>query len=301
MLIKKSRIRAKSLLQKSAKPAGNRLILLTLSLTVIGLIAITDASAPLAISNFSDKYFFVKQQALWALVGLVLLVIFSRIHYSFWEKIATPLFFVSIVGLLLVFIPGLSTKVLGARRWISVGLFTVQPSEFVKLTLSIYIAKVASKGKTIGAYFLPVLLTGGLIMLQPDLGTTMVIVTSSLIQMFVSGINLLHFLTASAVGLLGSLVLMLTSDYRRQRLLTLLRLTSDPQNTGYHIRQILLALGSGGLFGVGLGGSRQKYLFLPETATDSIFAVIAEEIGSGSSISVGVASDFLTWYFGRPQ
>ncbi|MFH1970984.1 MAG: putative peptidoglycan glycosyltransferase FtsW, partial [Patescibacteria group bacterium] len=173
----------------------------------------------------------------------------------------------------------LGSKFLGARRWIYIGPVSIQPAEFVKLSLAIYLAKVAEKEKQLLSYFVPLILVAFLIMLQPDLGTTLVILAIGMSQIFVSGINLLYFLGASIVGVLGSSILVLTSNYRRARVLTFLQQSQDPLGRDYHIRQILLALGSGGIFGVGLGQSRQKFLFLPEAATDSVFAVIAEEIG----------------------
>ncbi len=264
---------------KQTESYDKKLLLLSLLLTCVGLIVLADASAPLAEKNFSDKFFFVKQQIVWAGVGVVLLFIVSKIKYTFWEKIATPLFFITLVGLLLVFVPGLGAKFLGARRWLTVGPISFQPSEFVKLTLAIYLAKVASSKKKAASFFVPLILTSFLIMLQPDLGTTIVLVAMAMVQIFVSGVNLFYITLSGLLGVIFAFVLTITSPYRRERLLTFLEQTRDPLGESYHIRQILLALGSGGLFGVGLGESRQKYLFLPETATDSIFAVVAEEVG----------------------
>jgi cell division protein FtsW len=154
----------------------------------------------------------------------------------------------------------------------------------VKFGLAIYLAKVAESGKKPLAYFVPLALVCGLIMLQPDLGTTLVVATIGVSQIFVSGVPLLYFAGSMLAGILGVLGLILTSPYRRDRLLTFFEVTSDPLGKAYHIRQILLALGSGGLFGLGIGQSRQKYLFLPEASTDSIFAAIAEEVGFVGSV-----------------
>ena len=266
-------------LAKQKRVWDRTLFILTLILTVLGLIAVADASAPQALNVFKDKFYFVKQQMVWGGMGIILLVIASKIHYTFWEKIATPLFFLSVLALIVVLIPGVGTSALGARRWIFLGQISIQPSEFVKLSLAIYFAKVYSKKKRIISYFFPLVLILGLIMFEPDLGTTLVVGTMAMVQIFVSGINILYFIGAILSGLGASILLILTSEYRRARLLTFLSETQDPLGRSYHIRQILLALGSGGLLGVGLGASRQKYLFLPEAATDSIFAVIAEEIG----------------------
>lgn len=271
-------------LKKQNKTLDSRLLFLCLLLLALGLIAVADASAPQALSVFSDKYYFVKQQLVWGGIGIILMFIISRIHYSFWEKIAMPLFWGSVLLLVLVLIPGIGTKVLGARRWLFLGIFSFQPSELTKLTLAIYLAKLGAKKKASFAFFLPIVVLGLLIMLQPDLGTTIVTVGIAVAQMFIAEINLLHLLGFGAVGTLAGLILVISSSYRRARFLTFLQQSQDPLGRDYHIRQILLALGSGGLFGVGLGQSRQKFLFLPEAATDSIFAIIAEEVGFFGSV-----------------
>lgn len=274
-------------LKKQKKKSDRSFLILVLILTTMGLIVVADASAPAALNSFSDKFYFVKQQAIWGIIGLVLLVIFSKIKYSFWEKYASVFFFASVATLILLLIPGFSTKVLGARRWLVLGPISFQPSEFVKLTLAVYSAKLASKDKHIWSYLVPVGVVAALIMLQPDLGTTIVIISIFLSQLFMSGVNLLYLTAISISAALLGFILTITSSYRKARLLTFLEQTQDPLGKGYHIRQILLALGSGGFFGVGLGQSRQKYLFLPEAATDSIFAIIAEEAGFlGASVII---------------
>lgn len=266
-------------LKKQNKSADKRLLALAVILSILGLIAVADASSPAALSNFSDKFYYAKQQAIWGLIGIGALLVTSKIHYSFWEKIATPLFVASVLLLVLVLIPGVGVKVLGARRWIVFGTISFQPSEFVKLALAVYIAKVGARNKKSLSYFLPIAITTGLIMLEPDLGTTLVVGSIGMAQVFISGVNLFHFAGAIVFGVTASLLVIITSDYRRDRLLTFVQQSRDPLGKSYHIRQVLLALGSGGIFGVGLGQSRQKFLFLPEAATDSIFAVVAEEVG----------------------
>lgn len=255
------------------------LFVLILVFVFLGLVFIADASAPQSLNLFNDKFYFFKQQLIWAGIGLVSFFIFSKVNYSFWENIATPFFFLTIVLLIIVLFPDLGFTALGARRWIPLGFFSIQPSELVKLSLCIFLAKVASKKKGAVSYFLPLIVVAGLIMLQPDLGTTLVIAVIGFSEIFVSNINLLYFFGAGIIGSLGTLGLILLSPYRKDRLLTFLETTHDPLGKSYHIRQILIALGSGGLTGVGLGASRQKYSFLPESSTDSIFAVIAEELG----------------------
>lgn len=273
-------------LSKQTSSVDRNLLVLTFSLVILGLIAVADVSAPQALNMTSDKFFFLKQQLIWSVIGVVVLFITSKIHYSFWEKIATPFFIVCLVLLLAVLLPSLGFRALGARRWIPLGFFSLQPSELVKLGLAIFLARVASKNKGMLSYFIPLVIVAVFIMLQPDLGTTLVIAVIGLSQIFVSGVNLLYLAGAGAVGAAAVALLILTSSYRLDRLLTFFEMSKDPLGKSYHIRQVLLALGSGGLFGVGLGASRQKFLFLPEASTDSIFAVIAEETGLIGAVAV---------------
>lgn len=280
-------------LSKQRKSIDKNLLILIILFVLFGLVAIADSSAPQALSNFGDKFYFLKQQLVWSAVGLVAMFVAWNIHYSFWKKVAMPIFFIAVFFLIFVLLPHFSFTALGARRWISFGFFNFQPSELIKLGLTLYLAKVAESNKGPMSYFAPLVLVCGLIMLQPDLGTTMIISVLALSQIFVSGMNLWYFIGALFLGGLGTLGLILLSPYRRARLSTFFEVTADPLGRGYHIRQILLALGSGGIFGVGLGASRQKYLFLPESSTDSIFAVIAEETGL---IGAGVIV-FLFAYF----
>ena len=273
--------------KKQSKSLDRKLLILVLILTFTGLVAVADASAPIAVREFGDKFYFAKQQAYWAIFGLFALFVVSKIKYDYWERIAIFIFPLAIAALVLVFIPGFGTRLLGAKRWVLIGPFSFQPSEFAKLALVIYLAKVAAKDKKSLAYFIPLIMVAVLILLQPDLGTTVVTVGAGLVQIFVAGIGFLHFALAGTSGVIASVLIILSSDYRRARLLTFLSQAEDPLGKSYHIRQIILALGAGGIFGVGLGQSRQKYLFLPETATDSIFAIIAEELGFiGASIVI---------------
>lgn len=276
--------------RKSTRKSNNKndayFIALVVGLTVLGLIVVADASAPQALSFFDDKYYFVKQQVVWAAIGIVVFVLTSNINYRIWEKYAHLFLVLSIITLVFVLLPGIGNKFLGARRWLSVGPFSFQPSELVKLSLALYFAKLIENKRELVAFIVPLVAIAILIMLQPDLGTLIVVSSIALSQIFVSGLSLIYFAGITAVGLISSVLLILTSDYRRDRLMTFIETTADPLGKGYHIRQILYALGMGGMFGVGLGKSRQKYLFLPESASDSIFAVIAEEAGYLGSIII---------------
>lgn len=252
----------------------------------MGLIFIADISTPQALNYFNDKFYFLKQQVVWAMIGIGAMIVTSNINYNFWRKLSVPIFFTTVFLLIAVLIPGISLKALGARRWISVGNINFQPSEVVKLALALYLARVSESSKKPLAFFVPLALVCGLIMLQPDLGTTLVVGFIGIIQIFVSGVPLMYFLGSLLAGIVGVVVLIIASPYRRDRLMTFLQVSSDPLGKEYHIRQILLALGSGGLFGLGIGQSRQKYLFLPEASTDSIFAAISEEIGFIGSVAL---------------
>lgn len=273
-------------MRKQKKTIDRSFLILVFSMVILGLLAVADVSAPQALNMTGDKFYFLKQQLVWSAIGVVVLLIASRIHYSFWEKIATPFFAICLILLLVVLLPSLGFKALGARRWIPLGFFSLQPSELVKLGLAMYLAKVAAKSKGALSYFVPLLVVTALVMFQPDLGTTLVVALIGLSQIFVSGVNFWYFGGAILAGGLAGAVLILTSAYRRARLETFFEMTADPLGKSYHIRQVLLALGSGGFFGVGLGSSRQKFLFLPEASTDSIFAVIGEELGLVGAIAV---------------
>jgi len=283
---------------KDKSKLDTKLLFLILGLVTIGLLAVADASAPQAMRVFSDPYYFTKQQLMWSVIGLIAMAATSVIHHSFWEKMAYPIFILSIILLVAVLVPGIGSRVLGARRWISVGPFGFQPSEFMKFAMAIIIAKLYTENRPFWSYIAVMGITGLLIMLQPDLGTTIVIVGVAFIQMFVAGLNLLYLLGLGLSGALVGVILILTSSYRKARLLTFLESSSDPLGSSYHIRQVLIALGSGGLLGVGLGQSKQKHLFLPESATDSVFAVVAEEVGFvGAAVVVILLFYFLLRLF----
>lgn len=279
----------KSTLSKQTNSFDRKLFFLVIALVTIGLIAVADVSAPQSLNNYGDKFYLLKEQAISAVIGLAAFFIIGRIKYTFWQKIATPLFFISLGLLLMVLMQKFSISALGARRWISIGPVNFQPSEIIKFTICIYFAKVAASNKSPLSYFIPLLLVAGLIMLQPDLGTTLVILIIGFSQIFVSDVGLLYLAGSVGVGIIGTTLLILFSPYRKARLMTFIEGTADPLGQSYHVRQILLALGSGGIFGVGFGASRQKFLFLPEASTDSIFAVIAEELGLiGALVIIGL-------------
>ncbi len=267
------------------------LLVLPIILTVVGLVMMTNASVAQAQNLFGDKFFFAKQQLMWAALGLAGFFISARLPSTLWEKIATPLFWLTVIALVLVLVPAVGTMALGARRWITLGQFSFQPAEIAKLTSILYFSRLFTKHEVLGwthvfTFLFAVTLVGGLIVREPDLGTSVVIGVTSFVLFFVSGVPLTLFIALIPLAGAVTVALALSSSYRKQRLISFLSGVFDPFQASYHVKQVLLAVASGGLFGVGLGESRQKFLFLPEAATDSIFAVIAEETGFVGSLVV---------------
>ena len=269
---------------------GDRTLLITVSsLLVFGLIMIASAGVIYSETRFADEYYFFKHQLIYGVIpGIFALYFFSKLDYHFWKKVAVPLFFLAVVFLILVFVPGVGSRVYGASRWLQLGPFSFQPSEMTKLAVIIYLAAwLESRGiqriKDVFEGMLPFLgiigLLAFLIMKQPDTGTLGVIVLTSFAIFFIAGARLSHLASMGALGMVALWILVKIEPYRFNRILAFLDPSADPQGIGYQISQALLAVGSGGFFGVGLGHSRQKFNYLPEPVGDSIFAVLGEEIG----------------------
>lgn len=257
------------------------LLITVVILTFFGLFMIYDVSSFVAFKDFGNKYHYVSSQFLWAVLGFGALTFFSLFNYHKLYALALPILSVALVLLILVFIPGIGVGILGAHRWIDTKLFILQPAEFIKLALAIYLAAWFSnkeKGR-LSAFLLLIGLVLGLVMAEPDMGTAVVILAEALAIYFLSGANIFYFsLIVPLVGLLGFLFIKI-SPYRLKRLEAFLNINTSLESSSYHVKQILIALGSGGLTGIGLGNSLQKYAYLPEGTTDSIFAIIAEELG----------------------
>ncbi|PIP18163.1 MAG: putative lipid II flippase FtsW [Parcubacteria group bacterium CG23_combo_of_CG06-09_8_20_14_all_35_9] len=264
------------------------LIIVVGILAVFGFVMLSSVSTPQAYQKFGDSYYYLKRQFFYGLLpGLAALLILSRTDYRKWKKFAL-LFVIFSLGLLVaVFIPGLSFAHGGARRWINLGGFIFQPAEIVKLTLLIYLACwVEKRGEEIKNFtygFLPFValfaIVELLIVLQPNISTMLIVGFIFFIIYFIAGGKILHLLGLGFAGIVFLGILIKMAPYRLARFTTFLNPEIDPQGVGYHINQALLAIGSGGLFGLGLGNSRQKHLYLPEVIGDSIFAIIAEELG----------------------
>lgn len=273
------------------------LLLSVFLLSAFGLLMIYDASSFISFRDFGNKYHYFREQLSWLALGMLGLTFFSFFSYQKLYSLALPILITAITLLVMVFIPGLGVYVLGARRWINLGLFTLQPAEFVKLALAIYLSAWFSHKEK--KRFFPFLLLMGLIifliMMEPDMGTAGIIIMEALIVYFFSGGNLLSFLFFVPVLALGGIILAVIEPYRALRITTFLNSSQSLQTSSYHVKQILIALGIGGISGVGLGNSLQKYAYLPENATDSIFAIIAEEFGLiGSILLIGMFL-FVIW------
>ncbi len=251
------------------------------ALTIFGLFMIYDASSYVAFRDFGDKYHYIKDQIYWVIIGFCALFAFSFFDYHKYYNLALPILLGAIFLLFLVFVPGLGIEALGAKRWINLGFFVLQPGEFIKLALTIYLSawfSTKEKGRFL-AFLLLIGLVILLVMLQPDMGTAVVILGEAVVLYFLSGGSILHLLGLLPIIGISGLGLIMLEPYRAARLSTFLNPNQDLETTSYHLRQILIALGSGGLLGVGIGNSLQKYAYLPEATTDSIFAIAAEEIG----------------------
>lgn len=256
---------------------------------LVGLVMLSSASSVVSFQKFGTTYFYITHQLLLGfLPGLCIFYIASRIDYHIWERLAPFFLVVSIGLLLLVFIPGLGFGAGGAQRWVHVGPLVFQPSEVVKLTFLLYLAAWLAKRKgsamrDLSYGFLPFVVLVGcvslLVVLQPDMGTMGIIALIAAFMYFMSGAPLSHIGLMGLGGVALFFVLLHVAPYRMERFTVFLNPGLDPLGNGYHINQALLAIGSGGIFGRGFGLSRQKYAYLPEVVGDSIFAIIAEELG----------------------
>ncbi len=257
-------------------------------LIAAGLVLLFSASSVVSYARFGNTYHYFQSQLFGLGVGLVGFFVAYRVNYHFWKKYAFFFLIASILLLVMVFIPGLQAEYGTARSWISIFGQSFQPSELVKLSFLIYLATwLEAKKEDLGNFasgtfpFLIVLaIIGALMFAQPDLGTLFIIVSSAVIVFFVGGGKLQHLFLAGALGVIGLLLVFnVGSDYQSDRFKCLKDPSFSTQDKCYQINQSLIAVGSGGWFGRGLGQSRQKFMYLPEVWGDSIFAIAAEEIG----------------------
>jgi cell division protein FtsW len=256
-------------------------------LNVVGVVMVLSASSVASLTDYGSPWYFFLRQLLWTLFGIVAFVVGVRIDYRRWRRFVVPLVVVSGVLLAAVLLPGVGVYVAGSRRWIGTGLVRFQPTELAKLALLLYTADLVSRRahevddwRRVVA---PALLVAGafafLVMREPDLGSTIVLVLVVAAVLVAGGVRWRHLVALGLAGLGALLLLALAEPYRRTRLLTFLHPFDHAGNAGYQVSQSLIALGSGGFTGVGLGAGRAKWNFLPNAHTDFIFAVIGEELG----------------------
>ncbi|HEX5366022.1 MAG TPA: putative lipid II flippase FtsW [Acidimicrobiales bacterium] len=264
---------------------------------LLGLVMVMSASSVVARDDYGSSWYFVLRQAGWAAAGTVVLVLVARTDYHRWRRLSGPLLVASLALLALCLVPAVGVGANGANRWIGVGSLTFQPAELAKLTVLLWVADLlarrAAHVRNTRATLRPVVVvlavTSGLVMLQPNLGTTLVIAAIALALCFVAGTPLLPLAGWAAAGLAAAVCLALAAPYRWDRVLTFLDPMADPMDKGYQNVQSLVGLGSGGLFGEGLGASRAKWGYLPYAHSDFIFAIIGEELGLvGTTVVVGL-------------
>ncbi|MCL6646090.1 MAG: putative lipid II flippase FtsW [Dehalococcoidia bacterium] len=261
-------------------------------LTAFGLVAVYSASFVRSLVDFGDPYSFVLRQGIWAFGGAIGMFVMARLDYRRLRPLAVPLMGVTIVLLVVVIVMGVEGG--GARRWIGVGELTLQPAEFAKLTVTIYLAAwLASRGGSLRSFehgLVPFVLIIGtvsaLILLQPNLGTTLLILAITVTMFWVAGATFLQMLSLFGSGLVAITVLALGAGYRAERITAFLHAEKDPDGIGFQTLQALIAIGNGGVTGLGLGASRAKFFYLPESHTDGIFAIIGEELGLLAGLSL---------------
>lgn len=257
------------------------LFFLPVILSLIGLFFVFEASSVKSFVEFNDSFHFFRLQSIWIVFGLAAMIFFSVFDYRKLYYLSFPAIITTIVLLFIVLIPGIGHQAGGARRWIDLGIINFQPTELAKFAVIIYLASwFMQKEKRRFFSFLTLIgLLMFLIILQPDMGTAVIVFFLSLTMYFIAGVDLFYLFLLIPGSLLGFFLLIKISPYRLRRLLAFFNPSLDPLGITYHINQIMISLTNGGLMGRGLGASRQKYLYLPEAHTDSIFAIIGEEFG----------------------
>jgi cell division protein FtsW len=267
---------------------GDDLILFgtALALVSIGLVMVYSASSVVAFERMSDSAYFFKRQAVWAVLGLAAMVIARSLHYERLRGFAVPLLLISALLLVAVLIPGIGRVAGGARRWIIAGPVSFQPVEIAKFALLLYVAHFAARRgllmRDLRGVIPPLVITGicaALVLRQPDMGSALMLCAVAVLVLFLAGVRMAHLALIGVVAVPAAAAAVLLAHYRVQRVLGFLDPWSDPQGRGFHVIQSLLAFGSGGVLGVGLGASSQKFFYLPERHTDFIFSIIGEEIG----------------------
>jgi cell division protein FtsW len=259
----------------------------TAALTALGLVMVLSASSVSSFAEYGSSFLFFKRQAIYAAVGAVAMIGTSRMRYAIWQRLAVPLVAISVALLLLALRPGAGTVAGGSARWIAIGPITIQPSELAKLAVIAFAATILTRKQDrihepmhLLVPLLPVVgVVCALIMAQPDMGTTLLIAASIMVLVFLAGARMRHLVVGTLAGAGIGAYLIMHAGYRKERWLSFLHPLADRTSAGYQLVQSLIALGSGGWFGVGLGMSRQKWMYVPNAHTDFIFSILGEELG----------------------
>lgn len=272
------------------------LFIVTIILVIFGLFMVYSASNVVAMYKYNDSFYFLKRQCIFAVIGLIVMFLFIKLDIDKIYKNVTLIFIISLLLLILVLIPGIGVVRGGARSWIGFGSISIQPAEFMKLGIILLISKYLSryqhelkKFKNFMGMLLLVVLVFGLIMLQPDFGTGLVLVLSIIVLLFCTQAPIKYFLLLIGIGVVGLIGLIVSEPYRMMRILAYLDPWSDPLGSGFQTIQSLFAVAPSGIFGLGYNNSLQKHFFLPEPQNDFIFAIICEELGLiGALILLGL-------------
>lgn len=286
-----------------AKPDRIFLILISI-LVAFGLAALFSASTPVGYARFGDPYFFIKRQVLFGLIpGVLFAYVLNRTDFKFFKKFSFLFYVFSLMMLVLVFVPKIGLTINSSRSWLSVGGFSFQPAELAKLGLIFFLAYLLSQKKYDWSNWqlslLPVLVLISpallLVLLQPDVGTLSIMVVIIFAMLYVAKVPKKYLAFLSLMGVISFMGLIMAAPYRAERITTFLHPELDPQGVGYQMNQAFLAIGTGGMWGLGFNNSRQKYLHLPEVSADTIFAVIAEENGFLVSAGLIIFIVIFTW------
>ncbi|MDD5731070.1 MAG: putative lipid II flippase FtsW [Candidatus Omnitrophica bacterium] len=270
------------------------LFVTTIILICIGIVMIYSSSCIYAWERYHDGFFFLKRHLIFLFIGLIFTFLAMSVDYRKFRRFAKPLLIVALALLVLVLVPHLGREVSGARRWFRFKFISFQPSELANLAIIIYVSDfLVRKREVLRSFFrgfMPTMMVLGfaalLILIQPDLGTTIAITVVVFVMLFVAGVRASHLLYVVLAALPMLYILVFSVPYRRMRIMAFLNPWADPKGSGFQIIQSQVALGSGGLFGVGLGHSKQKLFFLPAAHTDFIFSIIGEELGLIGTIGV---------------
>ncbi|WP_052671505.1 putative lipid II flippase FtsW [Caldicellulosiruptor naganoensis] len=278
------------------------LLYIALLLSLIGVVMIFSASYYYAYYQFNDSYYFLKKQLIGLILGIVVMYITSQIDYRILKKLSVILYIIGVIFLILVLIPGIGKLVNNARRWIDIGPVQFQPSELAKYALVILLASyfdnTAETKSKFRVFVISMILSGVYFMLiykEPNMSTSILILAIAMLMIFAWGLNIGYFVTIGFLALPVLYYLTVKEEYRVERIQALFNPWADPTDKGYQIIQSLYAIGSGGLFGMGLGQSRQKLLYIPEPHTDFIFSILCEELGFVGALFVIVLFILFIW------